>query len=146
MAVNIVLADALATPVNHTFVPIGPDANGVFWFEDTSPNGAAASLGSWRISVQLKRPPVAQAGVAAQGRTFRAVIGLHEPILETLGTNTVSGIPPSPTVAYIPRCLAEYILPDRASLQNRKDLRKMSANLFAEAQMIALVETLVQPF
>ena len=74
-ASNIVLADAQGTPVNHTFVPLGPDKDGVFWFEDQS---QASPIGYWRISYQLKRPAVGQAGQAAN-RTYRAVIGLHEP-------------------------------------------------------------------
>lgn len=142
-AINIVLADALATPVNHTFVPIGPDKEGVFWFEDSS---QATANGYWRVSMSLKRPPMAQPGQSTNGRTFRVLIGLHEPVLETLGTNTVSGIPPAPTVAYVPRAFAEYVLPERATLQNRKDLRKMMGNLLDEAQAIALVETLTMPF
>jgi hypothetical protein len=32
MASNIVKDDAQATPVTHTFVPLGPDKDGVFWF------------------------------------------------------------------------------------------------------------------
>jgi len=142
-ASNIVLADAQATPVNHTFVPIGPDASKVFWFEDQS---QATPNGFWKISAELKRPPIAQAGQSSAGRTYRCKIGLHEPVLETLGTNTVSGIPPAPTVAYVPRVFIEFVVPERSVLQNRKDLRKMAANLLAESQMIALVETLLMPF
>ncbi|DAD51374.1 TPA_asm: coat protein [ssRNA phage Gerhypos.4_30] len=142
-ASNIVLADAQATPVNHTFVPMGPDANRVFWFEDQS---QATPNGFWRISVSLKRPPPATSGTSANGRSFRVSIQLNEPVLETLGTNTVSGIPPAPTVAYIPRGTVEYVLPERAVLQNRKDLRKMLASLLAETQMTAVVETLTMPF
>lgn len=142
-ASNIVLADALGTPVNHTFVPLGPDKDGVFWFEDQS---QAAPVGFWRISYQLKRPTAATAGQSSSQRTYRAVIGLHEPILETVSNNTVSGIAPAPTISYIPRCFTEYVMPERSSLQNRKDLRKMNANLQAEAQLIALVETLVTPY
>jgi hypothetical protein len=125
---------------------MGPDEKGVFWFEDSSPNGAVSAIGNWRISMELKRPAPAQPGTSTKGRTFRAVIGLHEPVLETLGTNTVSGIPPSPTVSYAPRSFVEYVLPEQASLANRKDLRKMTANLLIETQAIALVETLLRPF
>jgi hypothetical protein len=146
MATNISLADAVASPVTHVFVPTGPDEKGIFWFEDATPNGATSSLGSWRISMELKRPPSAQPGQSSANRTFRAVVGLHEPILEVLGTNTVSGIPPSPTLAYTPRCFAEYILPERAVLIDRKNIRKMAFNLQNEAQVVALVETLIKPF
>lgn len=142
-ASNIVLADAQGTPVNHTFVPLGPDKDGVFWFEDQS---QASPVGYWRISYQLKRPPTAAAGQSSAQRTYRAVIGLHEPALENVTNNTVSGIAPAPTVSYIPRSFTEYVMPERSSLQNRKDLRKMNANLQAEAQLISLVETLITPY
>jgi len=142
-ASNIVLADAQGTPVNHTFVPLGPDKDGVFWFEDQS---QASPVGYWRISYQLKRPPAAAAGQSSSQRTYRAVIGLHEPSLENVTNNTVSGIAPAPTISYIPRSFTEYVMPERASLQNRKDLRKMNYNLQNETQLVSLVETLVTPY
>jgi hypothetical protein len=140
MASNIVLADALGTPVNHTFIPVGRDKNGVFWFEDQS---AANAIGNWRISVEFTRPPVPQAQQNSSGRSNRAKISLHEPILETLSNSTVSGISPAPTVSYVSRAYSEFVMPERSSLQNRKDLRKMMANLLNETQMVALTETLV---
>jgi len=142
-AANIVLADAQATPVNHTFVPLGPDANGVFWFEDMS---AASAIGNWRISYQLKRPAVPKAGQSSNQRAFRVSVGLHEPVLETLSNSTVSGITPAPTIAYTSRGFVDIALPERCSLQNRKDLRKMLANLLGEAQFIALTESLTSPY
>jgi hypothetical protein len=112
-------------------------------FEDQS---QASPVGFWRISLQLKRPPVATAGQSSAQRTFRAVVGLHTPTLENVTNNTVSGISPAPTVSYVPRCFTEYIMPERSSLQNRKDLRKIMANLQADAQVIALAETLIMPY
>lgn len=142
-AANIVLADAQATPVNHTFVPKGPDKEGVFWFEDQS---QANAIGFWKISYQLKNPPVSQAGQSSATRTYRVVIGLHEPILETVSNNTVSGISPAPTVSYVSRGFVELVMPERASLQNRKDLRKMVYNLMNETQAVSLVESLIPPY
>jgi hypothetical protein len=142
-AVNIVLADAAGTPVNHTFVPLGPDKDGIFWFEDQS---QASPIGFWRISYQLKRPPAANAGQSSAQRTYRAVIGLHEPLLENVTNNTVSGIAPAPTISYTPRAFTEYVLPERTALIDRKNMRKMNFNLQNEAQLIALVETLVTPY
>lgn len=140
MAANIVLADAQATPVNHTFVPVGRDNKGVYWFEDQS---AVNAIGNWRISVDVKRPPVAAAGQNSQGRSFRIAVGLHEPILESVSNDTVSGIAPAPTISYVGRAFTEYVLPERSSLQNRKDLRKMNYNLQADTQLIAAVESLL---
>jgi hypothetical protein len=139
MASNIVLADAQATPVNHTFVPVGRDKNGVFWFEDQS---AANAIGNWRISVETIKPPVAVARQNSEGRSNRYKIGLHEPILETVSNATVSGIAPAPTVSYVLRSITDMVMPERASLQNRKDLRKMHAALLADSQILAAVEGL----
>jgi len=139
VATNIVLADALATPVNHTFVPIGKDDKGIFWFTDQSVTNA---IGFWRISVEVKTPAAARAGQSSADRTYRVRVGLHEPILETVSNGTVSGISPAPTISYIPRSFTEYVMPERASLQNRKDLRKMTASLNADANIIAVVENL----
>jgi hypothetical protein len=138
-AANIILADAQATPVNHTFIPIGYDQNGVYWWEDQS---QASPIGYWRISMVLQRPAPGAAGVDSSKRVYRAKIGLHEPTLENVTNSTVSGIQPAPTLSYVPRTFVDAILPERSSLQNRKDLRKMSANLLAEAQLTAMIETL----
>lgn len=139
MASNIVIADALATPVNHTFAPVGRGADGVFYFEDQS---QANAVGYWRISVEQKRPKAPTAGTSSQDRTHRVKIGLHEPILETVSNNTVSGIAPAPTVSYVCRSFCEFIMPERSSLQNRKDLRKMMAALLGDTQVLGATETL----
>lgn len=140
MASNIVLADAQATPVNHTFVPIGRDKNGVFWFEDQS---QANAIGFWRVSIDLKRPASPGGKTSSEGRSYRTRVELHEPILENVSNNTMSGIAPAPTVSYVPRSFTDFVMPERASLQNRKDLRKMHASLLGDSQVIAAVETLV---
>jgi len=139
MASNIVLADALATPVNHTFVPVGRDKNGVFSFEDQS---QANAIGFWKITVELQRPPAANAQQNSNGRTVRVKIGLHEPILEVTSNATVSGIAPAPTISYTPRSFIEFVMPERASLQDRKNLRKMAASLLADTQVLGVVENL----
>lgn len=140
-AANIVLADAQATPVNHTFIPMGREADGTYWFEDQS---QATPLGFWKISVQLKRPPAASAGTASgSDRVSKAIITLHEPTMETLGTAD-NGLVPPPTLAYITRAKLEYTLPERGVLQNRKDIRKMMSSLNDNALVVAVIETLQQ--
>jgi hypothetical protein len=138
-AVNIVLFDALATPVSHTFVPIGRDKLGAFWWEDQS---GVNSVVNNRISALLTRPVNPNAGANAGTRVNRVKIGLHTPKPETLGTND-AGLTPPATVAYIPRANTEFVLPERANLQDRKDLRKYNANLMAETQVTAMVEALI---
>lgn len=135
---NIVLNDAQATPVAHTFVPIGQDAKGVWWYEDQS---ASAPIGYNRISLELVRAGNPSPGQNAGQRMNRVKIGLHTPKLETLGNNSL-GITPPPTVAYIARANLEFVIPDRSTLQDRKDLRKFVDFLAAEVQVTDMVENL----
>lgn len=139
MATAIVLADAQATPVNHTFNPSGLDANGVYWFVDRS---QANAVGYWKISVEVRQPAPATAGQSSNNRVNRIKIGLHEPILETMGDSSASGILPAPTVAYVPRAFTEYVIPERASSLDRENIQKMSANLLDNAQIAAIVKDL----
>lgn len=142
MASNIVLADAQGTPVNHTFIPIGLDSDGVYWWVDQSQVNA---VGYWRISVKVKAPMPAKAGESSNGRTNRVTVSLHEPVTETPGDSSASGIMPAPTVAYITRQITEYVIPERTTLQNRKDIRKMGYALQNDPQIIDFVENLVYP-
>lgn len=135
---NIVLNDAQATPVAHTFIPLGPDQNGAWWFEDQT---GTSPIGYNRISLHLVRPKAAAPGQDAGDRTARIKIGIHTPKLETVATND-AGLTPPPTVAYVPRVNIEFIISERSSLQDRKDLRKYADFLMAEAQLTAMVETL----
>lgn len=136
---NVVLADAQATPVNHTFQPVGPDSNGTVWLYDYSQSNA---IGYWKISIEQKGPKPAAAGDSSANRVNRVRIGLHEPVLEVPGDSSGTGIMPAPTVAYIPRSFVEYVISERATSQNRKDLFKMTHLLAANSQVQNMVENL----
>lgn len=140
-AANIVLADAQATPVNHTFVPIGPDPKNAsrFIYEDQS---QASPIGYWRVVLELKRPAAPKSGETSASRVNRVLIELHEPVLENTTNSTVSGVSPAPMLSYVPRAFVEFVLPERSSAQNRKDLRKMLPLLLADAQVVSMVENL----
>lgn len=136
---TIVLPDAQATPVNHSFIPLGSDAKGVWWFEDQTGDSA---LGFQRISISLTRPALLAVGKSDRGdRINRVKIGISLPRLETLGAS-VNGYVPTPTLAYVERASMEFMLPDRATLQDRKDVRKYLSGLLANVHVIAAVETL----
>lgn len=138
-AANIVLSDAQATPVAHTFVPLGPDANGVWWFEDQS---GASPIGYNRISLSITRPLNGAAGDDSAKRVARVKIGVHTPKLENTTNSTVSGVAPAPTISYVPRFNCEFLLPERAALQDRKDLRKFAHFVLADTAVVTAVESL----
>lgn len=136
---SIVLPDAQATPVNHTFIPLGQDAKGVWIFEDQSGD---SPVGYQRIGLSITRPQVAKPGEADKAsRINRVKLTLYMPRLEVLGTN-INGYVPPPTLAYVENCSVEFLMPDRTTLQDRKDGRKYLTGLLANAQVISLVESL----
>ncbi len=140
---SIVLPDAQATPVNHTFVPMGPDAKGVWWFEDQSASSAA---GYARIGLKLTRPVAPTNGtVSRSDRVNRIQLTFSAPQLETLGTSD-SGLTPPPTVSYVDRFSAEFVLAERDSLQNRKDARKYLLGLLANTQVVDMIESLTNVY
>lgn len=136
----ISLADAQTTPVTHTFNPLGPDANGVWWFEDATTNSA---IGYQKISVQLTRPGPAKAGESSSDRICRVKIGIHTPVLENVTNSTISGIQPAPTVSYVCRCNVEFILPERSvKAFDRQTIRKYAYNLLQNANIAVIIEDL----
>lgn len=134
--VAIVLADALTTPVNHTFsvngatsIPMGRDMIHRAEFVDRS---ATSYVGNWKISLDYKQ--------RNSDGAFKQVVHLRIPILENVSNSTISGIAPAPTVAYTVEAKVEFTIPQRATLLDRQNVRKLCTNLLANANVIALVE------
>lgn len=137
---SIVINDGAATPAAHTFVP-SSDSDGVSLFEDKA-SGIAIGFNS--IMVRVRRPIPATAGTAsdAKNRVYRVNLNVVTPIMESTSASTGTGIPPAPTVAYTPRCNMEWLLPERSTTQNRKDLVAYVANLLANADIKKVLQDL----
>lgn len=134
----IVINDGAATPVAHTFSPIGRDPKtGVFWFEQTIP--AVPVLQAKRIGYKQER----MLGDKTRQQTGSSKVSytLHVPTLESLGTND-AGITPPPTLAYREMARVEFELAERSIQQERKDTRVLALNLLANAMAVANVDTL----
>jgi len=139
-ATNIILNDAAATPVAHTFQPTNKDGNVMKWEEL---GVAPATIGNRYITAELVRTQSPSSKTNSGERNNRVRVTLHCPTLETLGTDD-NGMLPPPTVAYICRASGgEYILPERSTLQERKDLRKMNYELQNSPQIVAMIEQLI---
>lgn len=138
---NIVLSDAQATPVSHTFVPLGQQDN-VNWFEDQS---ASSPLGYNRISISVKRAMSGTGRGVKEDGVCRVVIKVYTPKLETLASND-AGITPPPTIAYSLSSETTYLLAERSAKQDRKDLRKYTQFVNADALVVAAVEDLLMIF
>lgn len=134
----VVATDGETNPVSHTFTPLGPDQDGVQWFEQTSPAPANA-LAAKRFSVQIKRaiPGKQQNGIA------RLTLRMWYPVMETLSTSD-SGITPPPTIAYQLYAEARYVVPERSTEQERKNLRTLLVS-FGGQTIISDVLQKLQP-
>lgn len=129
----ITVNDGQATPVAHTFAPIS--VNPPVYRE----NGDAAVplVGEKEIVISLKK---------ASGSVQRAVVTLRVPVLETQSGSSYSGYEAPPKVAYYMQANLEFLLPQRSTGAQRKDLRVLAANLLADTQVVSLVEKYEQPY
>lgn len=101
---NLVLADRAGTPVNHTFVPLNIDANGVGVVEETS----GVPIGSPRYTVQCRK---------VNGR-YKVTLKMSVPVVQTQTINGVS-TPVVVRTAYVD-CVFTYA--STSSVQERKDI------------------------
>lgn len=124
---TIVVPDAAATPVNHTFSPVKVNGDSAVMLEKSSAN----SLGYWPLTL-TQRAPVA----GSPEKVYRTKIALAIPVMFD---ETINGVV-RPSLGYTMRANVEFVCPAEATLQNRKDLRKIIAGILNDAQTISMVE------
>lgn len=128
----VVLTDATSpTPVNRSFAPRGV-VNGLATWQYI----AGGILKGYNTLTQFLRSPVR--GSDASKLTVKLVI----PVLEVTSPSTSTGIQPAPTLAYELLANVEFVIPSRASLQERKDLYAMTKDLLTESIVQKGVEDL----
>jgi hypothetical protein len=126
---NIVIADGQATPVNRTFSPVGINSDLVATYENRA---TGIPVGYDSLSIGLRRPSKAN-------RNFKVSVRLALPVLEVTSPSTQSGIQPAPTKAYDCTAFVDFVLPERCSQQNRKDLITLLRNALAGSGVIDVV-------
>lgn len=119
---NVVLMDGAATPVAHTFTPVGVK-NAVATWKDKS---LGIPIGFPTLTYSLREP-------SGSLPAYKAVAKLAVPTLEITSPATSTGIQPAPTKAYDCLLNIEAVIPDRATDQNRKDLYAYGVSLLANA-------------
>lgn len=130
----IVINDGAATPVAHTFNPFQsvPQAN----YRENQTGLALVGQGSIAI--------ISSTDLGNGLSKVRVVLSL--PALETITAQNAQGYTAAPKVAYTNKCDATFILPNRGTAGQRKDLRVLFGNLLANAQVIDVIENLAQPY
>lgn len=137
---NISLLDGKATPVSHVFSPNSGDGNvpgvSVISWEDRS---GGIAVGFPTLTISTRKP-------SKTNRNYKISVVLTAPVMEVVSNSTVSGIAPAPTVAYSPIFRGEFILPERSTLDSRKDIYAFAKNLFSSATFTSAIETLDTPW
>lgn len=139
---NMVIADALATPVNHTFIPVSAREGLFEWQDQTSAaNPLGVPVGFNRVLATAKMSKDVNAGRGSFALDFRYIM----PTLETVSNSTQSGILPAATLAYECAMFIKFVVSARSTLQNRKDLYKMGPLAFQNAQILDWAQTYQNP-
>jgi hypothetical protein len=121
---TIVLTDVTpVTPVARSFYPLPPQKNGILsWIDRT----IAILKGQNRLTLEQRES-------TRKAPALKVAWKLETPVLEQTSASTSTGIQPAPTLAYSLLFNMEFILPDRSTLQERKDLLAMARDLIDEA-------------
>jgi hypothetical protein len=134
---NLTINDGQATPVAHTFTQ-----NGAGWSDSLQgilaswvDRSAAAAVGFWKVSMSFKEPN-------KQRKNYLVVVKTEVPVLEVVNSSTYSGITPAPTVSYNPVSKTEFSIPERSSVQARKDQLAIHRNVLANAIVTSAVNDL----
>jgi hypothetical protein len=129
---NVVINDGAATPVAHTFAPVGVVGS----LATLADRSGGIPVGYGKISVNIREPQNGPNGV------FKVSIKVMIPTLDTTSPSTTTGIQPAPTVGYTTACMMDFLLPARSTLQNRKDVLAFVKNLLANSTIGSVVENL----
>jgi hypothetical protein len=137
---NLVLNDGQATPVAHTFNPNSGDGNipgvSVISYEDRS---GGIAVGFPMVSIATRK-------ATKQQRNTKLTVTVVRPVLENTSNSTVSGIAPAPTVAYDVVFKGEFIIPERSTIDVRKDALAYVKSLLADAVITSAVQDLESPW
>ncbi len=130
---TITIADGEATPVNRAFAPDGiPDTGAEY--KDRS-LGIPVGYGM----IKITRP---KAPADLVNGSYKVVVQLMLPKLETASGSTTAGFEPAPKVAYTCVMRLEAWLPVRSSTQDRENLRTLFQNLLGNAIVIDVIDDL----
>lgn len=130
---SITINDGATTPLAHVFGPVTITRDGVeAQFADRA---AGIPLGYNDLSIAVREP-------TANGTVFKHSVVLEMPVLEAATGPNAQGFTPAPQLAFTCTARVEMLLPTRSSVQNRKDLHTLIANLFANANFKSSIENL----
>lgn len=128
---SMTINDGQAVPVSHTFAPVNIDAAGLAKWADRS---GGIALGFPVISELVRIPN-------KDSRSYKVTAKVVVPTLEVTSPSTATGIQPAPTLAYNLIGTIEFVLPERSSLAERKNLNAYMKNFLANVNWTNAIES-----
>jgi hypothetical protein len=128
---NVVINDGAASPVAHTFSPV-------------SIVGDLAKLADRSGGIAIGFPVITQS-IRSPGnglRTYKVMMKVSVPTLDVVAGSTTAGTIAAPSLAFT--CLAnvEFVLPERSSLSERKNILAYVRNYLATSVAASAVQDL----
>lgn len=117
---NVVATTDAAIGVNKTFTPDGIDSKGVARWVD---QGQTILIGRSSFSLSVRKP-------TSGSRMYKVTMKYIQPTLDVTSPSTGTGIQPAPSKAYEHQIVLECMLPERGTLQERKDIFADALSLF----------------
>lgn len=131
----IAVADATSpTPVTHTFNPVSSGPVALY----------RESLTAIPLVGQGIMELVNRSGSDAALQRVRVKMML--PALEQVTGQNAAGYTAAPKVAYTNSVIIDFLLPNRGTVQQRKDLRTMLKNSLDNAQVVDMIDNLNVPY
>lgn len=127
---SITINDGATTPVAHVFAPltlIGNEAK----YTDRSTG----------ITVAYPTVTLVTTQPSKNSRLSKVRARIVVPVMEVVNASTYNGITPAPTKAYEMTCDMTFFLPERCTLQQRKDIKAYAVNFLNNAVATSLIET-----
>lgn len=131
----ITLYDALGTPVAHVFQPVNHNGKEFVWRDSTT-----------GLTI-LSAPVLSLIVMPSKDKNlerYREKIIL--PAVETVTGQNAQGYTAAPKLAYTLTKISDYILPIRATDQQKKDLVKYGQNFSANAQITDALYSSILPY
>lgn len=126
---NITISDGQATPVVKTFSPVDLKNDIAKWAD----RSGGIAIGFPKLTMSLSEPSAAR-------RSYKLTLKVVTPVLEVTSPSTATGIQPAPTKAYDLISSHEFVLPERSTLAQRRDLLAFASNLLANAAVVSAVQ------
>ena len=128
----ITIDDGQTTPVAHIYNPI----------MTLPPTYVRNGDSSVPVVAQEKLVSSLKQGANTSDAINRAKMTLLIPVLETPSGGSSSGYVAPPKVAYYLQANVEFLLPNRSTEVQRKDLRVLTSNALLNSQIVSLVDKL----